>query len=520
MRLQSFLSGQWQDGAGEGLALYNPVNGAELARASGEGLDLASALAFGRERGGTALRAMSYGERAAMLKAVAGVLTDNRERYQQIALENSGNTAGDAALDVDGGIGTLKYYASLGKKLGDGHYLLEGEPEQLTRDPQFQALHLLTPLTGIAVHINAFNFPSWGLWEKAAVALLAGVPVLAKPATATALLSHEMVKDVLGAKVLPEGALSLLCGGGRELMDLLTAQDAVAFTGSADTARLLHGNANVLDHNVRFNVEADSLNSAILGPDVTHDSPEFALFIREVVREITVKAGQKCTAIRRVLVPAGQLDAVAEALTAKLAATLTGDPREEGVRMGPLVSRAQQETARQGIDSLLAETRALSDNSGFEPVGEGTEQGYFIPPTLLCCDQPRECQRVHQLEVFGPVSTLMPYQDGADAFALATRGGGSLVASVFSADDDFAQQAALSLGSAHGRVLMVDESIGRSHSGHGVVMPQCVHGGPGRAGGGEELGGLRGLQFYHQRSAVQASEGRIARLLAQGTQLS
>ena len=511
MRLKSYLSGQWVDGSGEGAALFNPATGAEIARASGDGLDLKAALEYARATGGPALRAMSFGERAAMIRAVADVLAANRDRYNALALENSGNTAGDAALDVDGGIGTLKYYAALGKKLGEARYLTDGEPEQLTREAAFKAVHVMTPLTGVAVHINAFNFPSWGLWEKAGVTWLAGVPVVAKPATATALLSHEMVRDVIEAGVLPDGALSLICGGGRDLMDHLSPQDAVAFTGSADTARMLRGHPNVIAHNVRFNVEADSLNTALLGPDATPDSPEFALFVREVVKEMTVKAGQKCTAVRRILVPAGQVDAVIATLSEKLSATSVGNPAEDGVRMGPLVSAAQRQAALEGLVALTAEAEVVCGGGNNVPA-----DGYFVPPTLLRCDSPMQAEKVHALEVFGPVATVMPYADADQAIALAAKGGGSLVASVFTGDDDFALKAAVAMGAHHGRLLIVDEEIGRAHSGHGVVMPQCIHGGPGRAGGGEELGGLRGLGFYMRRAAVQASEGRIAKLMDGG----
>jgi 3,4-dehydroadipyl-CoA semialdehyde dehydrogenase len=510
MQLQSYLNGEWQTGSGAGEALCNPVSGAELARASGEGLDLAAALAYSREHGAT-LRALSFVERAGLLRAIAEVLVANRESYVQTAQDNSGNTLIDAAIDIDGGMGTLKYYASLGKRLGDANTLFEPGLEQLTRDENFRAGHLLSPITGVAVHINAFNFPSWGLWEKVAVALLAGVPVLAKPATTAALLSYQMVRDVIEADVLPAGALSLICGGGRELMNLLTAQDAVAFTGSADTALKLRSNANVLASSPRFTVEADSVNAALLGPDAGPDSAEFQFFIKEVAREMTVKAGQKCTAIRRIFVPAEQLDAVASALVARLGKTSVGDPRAEGVRMGPLVNRAQAETAWRGIETLASEARILCGGErDFALVGDNVDPACFVPPTLLCCDEPSKGERVHDTEVFGPVATLMPYRDAGEAFALIARGGGSLVCSVFSGDDEFAEAAMRALAPYHGRLLLVDASIGDGHSGHGIVMPQCVHGGPGRAGGGEELGGLRGLRFYHQRSAVQASQSRLA----------
>lgn len=434
-------------------------------------------------------------------------------KYAEIALRNSGNTAADATLDIDGGIGTLKYYAGLGRSLGETHLLAEAGSDRLTRDENFRAGHVWTPVRGVAVHINAFNFPSWGLWEKAAVSLLSGVPFLAKPATATAWLAAEMVRDVVDADILPDGAMSLLCGGGRDLMDMLQPGDVVAFTGSADTALHLRANPNVLRHNIRFGVEADSLNLCCLGPDVTPDMEEWGLFVREVVREMTSKAGQKCTAIRRILVPRAMARQATEALAEALGKITVGDPRNEGVRMGPLVSKAQQAAARDGLDRLKAEaTVAFGGDADFAPEGVDGTKACFVQPTLLVCDQPSAATAVHEVEVFGPVATLMPYDDVEQAGALARRGGGSLAASVFTADDDFAADFSVEIAAAHGRILVVDATIGKGHSGHGVVMPQCVHGGPGRAGGGEELGGLRGLRFYHQRTAIQTSQARLARL--------
>jgi 3,4-dehydroadipyl-CoA semialdehyde dehydrogenase len=498
IRLQSYLAGRWQDGAGNGASLKDPVSGEVIATASGDGLDMKEALAFARDKGGPALRALSFTARAGLINAVAGVLADNRERYNAIALANSGNTAVDAALDVDGGIGTLKYYASIGRKLGETRILAEASDDQLTKDEAFRGRHIWTTSARVAVHINAFNFPSWGLWEKAAVSLLAGVPFLAKPATATSWLAYEMVKDVVAAGVLPEGALSLLCGGGRDLMDHLQPGDVVAFTGSADTAAQLRSNPNVIASNIRFAVEADSLNLCALGPDAEPASPEFAAFIKEVSREMSVKAGQKCTAIRRVLVPRARVDDVVTALKPALAKALMGDPRTEGVRMGPLVSRSQAEAAWAGLAALKPETQVVA--------GGGNDDGScFVPSTLLLCNDPLSAKAVHEIEVFGPVATLMPYDSVEQAAELARRGGGSLVASVFSGDAAFLAGFVPAIATAHGRVMVVDGSVAASHSGHGVVMPHCIHGGPGRAGGGEELGGLRGFRFYMQRSAIQGS---------------
>ncbi|MDH3240298.1 MAG: 3,4-dehydroadipyl-CoA semialdehyde dehydrogenase [Alphaproteobacteria bacterium] len=506
MKLSSFVNGSWVEGTDAGEALVDPVTGEELARASTVGIDIGAAMDYGRRIGGPALREMTYGERAKLLGAIAEALTANREAYGEIALANSGNTKVDAAIDIDGGIGTLQFFARLGERLGDARALKDGRLDRLSREESFQALHLSVPLRGIAVHVNAFNFPSWGLWEKAAVALLAGVPVFAKPATATCLLSHRMVKDVIDAGLLPDGALSLVCGSAREISANVIGRDAIAFTGSADTATTLRTDPNVASTNVRLNVEADSLNTAILGPDAAPGGPEFDLYVREVVKEMTQKAGQKCTAIRRALVPAALIDAVAEALEARLAGTKTGNPRNEDVRMGPVVSKSQQAAVLAALGKLKSETQVVTGDGDFRPLDADPERACFVPATLLRCTDPKGAAAVHEIEAFGPVCTLMPYDGPEDAFALAARGGGSLAASVFTGDGEFAKHAVAGIGADHGRVLVVDSSVGRGQTGHGIVMPQCVHGGPGRAGGGEELGGLRALGFYHQRLAVQ---GRV-----------
>lgn len=511
MKLANYVTGKWIEGTDAGIPLVDPVLGTELARASTTGLDIAAALDFARGKGGPALRGMTYAERGAMLGKIADVLTANRDKYFAIAQENSGNTKTDAAVDVDGGIGTLKFYARLVGGLGDKRYLKDGGFDRLGRDEAFQAIHVDVPLHGVAIHINAFNFPSWGLWEKAAVALLSGVPVLSKPATATALLTQAMVKDAIDSGLLPSGALNLICGSARDLLDHVRSGDAVAFTGSADTARQLKANPAVIASNIRFNVEADSLNLSLLGPDAKADSPEFALFVREVVREMSVKAGQKCTAIRRAFVPQALLGAVTDALAAEIAKIVTGNPRNETVTMGPVVSKSQQKAVLEGIALLKKETKAVTgDKTVF--VDADPKISCFVAPTLLRCDDAKAAKAVHEVEVFGPVATLMPYGSKEEAFGFAARGGGSLVCSVFTGDDAFAAEASLSLAPSHGRVLIVDEAVGKSQTGHGIVMPMCVHGGPGRAGGGEELGGLRGLRFYHHRVAVQGRTSHLQKI--------
>ncbi|HEX7007841.1 MAG TPA: 3,4-dehydroadipyl-CoA semialdehyde dehydrogenase [Alphaproteobacteria bacterium] len=519
MKLANYVGGRWVEGTGTGTRLVDPVLGDELATASTEGVDLGAALDYARRTGGPALRKLSYGERAALLGKIVEVLNANKEKYQATAQANSGNTKADAAIDIDGGIGTLFFFSRLGAKLGDKRALKDGGFDRLGKDEAFQAMHLAVPLQGVAIHINAFNFPSWGLWEKAAVALLAGVPVLAKPATATALLSYQMVKDVVDAGVLPEGALSLVCGSARDLLDHVTGQDAIAFTGSADTAHMLRANRHVIESGVRFNVEADSLNSSLLGPDATDGSPEFDLFVREVAREMTQKAGQKCTAIRRAFVPRALIDKVSGALEARLAKTVVGNPRNESVTMGPVVNRTQQKAVLDAIERLSAESKTVVGGPP-KPVDADPEVGCFVAPTLLRCDDPASATAVHSVEAFGPACTLMPYDSAEQAITLAARGGGSLAASVFTADDKFAADAALGLAASHGRVLVVDDKVGKSSTGHGIVMPSCVHGGPGRAGGGEELGGLRGLRFYHQRLAVQGRLDRLQALAANAAEVS
>ena len=515
MKLASYVGGGWVEGGGRGVALTDPVLGDELARASSEGIDIGAAMDYARKTGGPALRRLSFAQRAGLLKEIADTLGANRDGYFETALANSGNTKTDSAIDIDGGIGTVKFFARLGESLGETRNLRDGGFDRLARDEAFQAMHLSVPIEGVAIHINAFNFPSWGLWEKAAVALLAGVPVLAKPATATALLTYRMVRDVIEAGVLPAGALSLVCGSARGLTEHVTGADAIAFTGSAETANALRAHPGVIASAVRFNVEADSLNTSLLGPDAKQGTAEFDLFVREVAREMTQKAGQKCTAIRRALVPAALMDDVAGAIDARLAKTVTGNPRNETVTMGPIVNKTQQQAVLGAIGRLKEEAKVITGDGDFQPVDADADVSSFVPPTLLRCDHPKDARAVHEVEAFGPVCTLMPYGNAQEAYDLAGRGGGSLTASVFTADEAFAAEATLGLGANHGRVLVVDESIGKSQTGHGIVMPMCVHGGPGRVGGGEELGGLRGLRFYHQRLAIQ---GRVdwLKALAEG----
>ena len=512
--LESYLGGKWQAGEGQGAPLVNPTTGDTIARASSKGLDLKAALQHSRNVGGPALRKLTYVQRAALLGKIADTLAARRDEWFEIARKNSGNTKADAAIDVDGAIGTLKYFAKIGAKLGDAQLLRDGAPMRLARDANFQGLHVGVPLDGVAVHINAFNFPAWGLWEKAAVSLLAGVPVFAKPATATAWLSQEMVSAVIDAAVLPEGTLSILCGPPNDLLDHLQLGDVVAFTGSADTGEGIRRHAHIGKQNIRVNIEADSLNAALLGPDAQPGLPEFNFFVREVVREMTSKTGQKCTAIRRVLVPAEAAAAATEAIADALRKVVVGDPANAMTGMGPVVNMAQRKAVEEGIAKLSKQADVAYAPENFAPLDADVTRGAFAPPTLLEVRDSSNADVIHEVEVFGPVATVIAYRNKEDAFALARRGGGSLAASVFSSDAAFLTEAAAALGTTHGRIMLIDPSIGDSHTGHGIVLPSCTHGGPGRAGGGEELGGLHGLWFYHQRVAMQGGGTTLSDIAA------
>jgi 3,4-dehydroadipyl-CoA semialdehyde dehydrogenase len=513
--LKSYLGGKWQAGTEQSVALVNPCDGTTLAWASSKGLDLKATLDYSRNVGGPELRKLSYAQRAELVGKIAETLAEKRDEWFEISRKNSGNTRADAAIDVDGAIGTLKYFAKIGGKLSDAHMLRDGAPMRLARDSNFQGLHVGVPLHGVAVHINAFNFPAWGLWEKAAVSLLAGVPVLAKPATSTAWLAQEMVSAVIEAGILPPGSLSILCGSPSDLLDHLQLGDVVAFTGSADTGEAIRQHPRIRRLNIRVNIEADSLNAALLGPDAAPGSPAFDFFVREVVREMTLKTGQKCTAIRRVLIPAEQAEAVTQAIVNSLSKIVVGNPANPAVTMGPVVNMAQRKSVEEGIRRLAEHAQVAYSPEKFSPVDANSERGAFVPPALLRLRSSADGNIVHEMEVFGPVATVVPYRDKQDAFALAQRGGGSLAASVFSGDAAFLAEAAAELATTHGRLLLVDPSIGDSHTGHGIVLPSLMHGGPGRAGGGEELGGLNGLWFYHQRTAVQGPAAVLAALVAQ-----
>jgi 3,4-dehydroadipyl-CoA semialdehyde dehydrogenase len=503
--LSNYLAGRAQHGTGPGAPLFDPLLGHELVRVDASGLNLAEGFAFAREKAGPALRAMSYGQRASLLEAIANVLQARRDDYYGISTANSGTVRNDTAVDVDGGIYTLATYAKLGRTLGERHHLVDGEMVRLGKDPAFQSQHVLVPTRGVALFINAFNFPSWGLWEKAAPALLAGVPVVVKPATATAWLTQRMVHDVVQAGVLPHGALSVICGSSAGLLDQLHPFDVVSFTGSADTASIIRSHPAITRRSVRVNIEADSINSALLLRSDAATREALDLLAKEVAREMTQKSGQKCTAIRRVFVPEELFEEAAQAISARLAKTVVGNPRNSAVRMGSLVSREQFVSVREGLAELKAHTQVLHDGAAHAIVDADPQIACCIGPTLLGARDPDRSSQVHDIEVFGPVATLMPYRDTEHAVALVRRGQGSLVASLYGSDADILAATALELADSHGRVHVISPDVAESQTGHGNVMPQSLHGGPGRAGGGEELGGLRALNFYHRRTAVQAA---------------
>lgn len=509
--LSSFVSGRWQAGSGKPATLVNPATEEVVAEANADGIDRAAALAFARKEGGPALRAMTFAARGEMLRALSRAIHAHRDELIALAIANGGNTRSDAKFDIDGATGTLAHYADLGAELGDARVIVDGDAQQLGRSARLFGQHALVPREGAAVHVNAFNFPAWGLAEKAAVAWLAGMPVVSKPATSTALVSFRIAEIVVESGALPAGAFSFLAGSAGDLLDHLAAQDCLAFTGSSVTGAMLRGGKRVVVDSVRVNVEADSLNAAVLGPDVEPGSDLFHLFVGDVVRDMTQKTGQKCTAIRRVYVPAALADAVREAIVERLSVVKVGDPAREDVSMGPVATLDQLRDVRDGIGRLRAAAELVC--GGAEPIdglGAPKGKGFFVAPTLLASRAPEPRDAVHSLEVFGPVATMIAY-DGSSARAveLVRAGGGGLVASVYSDDKAFLRATVLGIASHHGRVTIGSTKVAGQAVPPGTVLPQLVHGGPGRAGGGEELGGRRGLAFYLQRVALQGDRALL-----------
>ena len=496
--LRSHVCGNWVAGKGSPQKLLNPATEATLATASSEGVDLGAALDYARKTGGPALRALSFEKRGALLKAVADAMQDARDDLIGLGISNGGNTRSDAKFDVDGAIGTLLAYSELGTSLGETKVLLDGEGLQLGRSPRFHGQHVLTPRRGVAVHINAFNFPAWGFAEKAAVALLAGMPVLSKPATSSAMVAHRIIQLIVEAKLLPEGALQLLVGSPRDLVQRLGAQDVLAFTGSGDTGQKIRALPNIIRNSVRVNVEADSLNAAVLGPDVEPRSDMYELFLKEVVRDMTQKAGQKCTAIRRIIVPEQVAQEVKSDLAELLAVVKVGDPTDEETKMGPLATASQLDEARSGVEGL-------GGKIAFGSTGKVLEKGFFISPVLV--EEPGPA--AHEREVFGPIASLIAYSDNPGE--IVARGNGGLVCSLHSEDQEFIEKTVAEVAPYHGRIYLGHPKVELS-PGPGTVLPQLVHGGPGRAGGGEELGGARGLAFYLQRTALEGARPVIAKI--------
>lgn len=504
--LKNYALGKWTEGAGALADIPSAVTGEIVARGGSGGLDFKAMADYARNVGGKNLRKLTFHERAAIVKGLAQAVMDKKEELYQLNF-HTGATRKDGWIDIEGGAGTFFSMASKAKReLPDGYLLVDGPVEQISREGTFLAQHVYTPLKGVAVHINAFNFPVWGMMEKLAVSLIAGVPAIVKPATATAYLCEAAFRVMEETGLLPDGAAQLIIGSTGDLFDHLGGQDVVSFTGSASTAAKLKSHPTIIRESVRFVSEQDSLNASMLGPDATAESPEFSLFVKEVVREMTVKAGQKCTAIRRALVPETMMDAAAKAIAEGLARTTIGDPANDAVRMGALVSLSQREDVKAKVSELKSETKVVFGDGPFgEIVGADAVSGAFVSPMLLRCDDPWRARAVHEVEAFGPVSTLMPYKSLDDAIDLCNKGGGSLVMSLFTHDPEIARDVVLGAGCFHGRVCVINRDCARESTGHGSPLPVLVHGGPGRAGGGEEMGGTRGVRHYMQRTAIQGS---------------
>lgn len=501
--LQSFIGGRWI-GADAAQALKSAIDGQIVAHTHAEKLDFAEAVGFARQSGTPALLKLDFQSRAQILKALGKYLMERKEQLYAIS-HHSGATRMDSWIDIEGGAGTLFAYAGMGtRELPSGNLVHEGPAIPLGKQNHFAGTHILVPRGGMAVHINAFNFPIWGMLEKFAPTFLAGMPCIVKPATATSYVTEACVRLMHESGLLPEGSLQLIVGSTGDLLDRLEGPDVVTFTGSADTAAKLRVHPNLIRNSIPFNAEADSLNCAILAPDVTPDDEEFELFVKEVAREMTVKAGQKCTAIRRIIVPDNRIDAVAERLAARLAKVVVGDPSKEGVKMGALASHDQLEDVSGRVDALLASSELLFRGEA-QFVGDNVAEGAFFAPTLLQSRDPHAEGGAHDIEAFGPVSTLMGYAEIDEALALAARGKGSLVSTLVTKDPRIAAQVVPAAAAWHGRVHVLDAEAARESTGHGSPLPMLKHGGPGRAGGGEELGGIRAVKHYLQRTAVQGS---------------
>jgi oxepin-CoA hydrolase/3-oxo-5,6-dehydrosuberyl-CoA semialdehyde dehydrogenase len=508
-KLQNYVTGNWITGDGDGQILYNAVNGDAIAAATTKGLDFAAMLEYGRKTGGPALQKMTFHERGRMLRALALHLIGHKEKFYTISYK-TGATRLDSWIDIEGGIGNLFANASLRRKFPNETFCLDGESHNLSKGGTFIGQHILVPKEGVAVHINAFNFPVWGMLEKIAVNLLAGVPAIVKPASLTCYLTQAVVKEIAASGILPHGALQLICGSAGDLLDNVTAQDVITFTGSASTGLMLKSQRRILEECVPFNMEADSLNCIVLGEDVTPQMPEWEIFIKEVRKEMTVKAGQKCTAIRRIFVPENKLEDMHIALGKALSQTTIGNPENEKVRMGALAAKSQVEEVKKHVSELLQSAQLIyGDFENFDVIDADKNKGAFLSPLLLLAEDAFGAEEVHSIEAFGPVSTLMPYRNIDEAKELAKKGKGSLVCSIVTADNKIAKEFVLGAATHHGRILVLNNECAKESTGFGSPLPLLVHGGPGRAGGGEEMGGVRGVKHYMQRVAVQGSPTTI-----------
>jgi len=512
MVLKNYALGKWTAGEGEGQALYNAITGAKIAETSSKGLDFGEMMDYAREVGGPTLRKMTFHQRGRMLKALALHLISIKDKFYALSAQ-TGATKLDSWIDIEGGIGNLFTYASLRKQFPDETFYVDGETAPLSKGGSFIGQHICVPKQGVAIHINAFNFPIWGMLEKISVNLLAGVPAIVKPATVTCYLTELMVKEIIDTGILPEGSLQLICGSARGILDKVTSQDVVTFTGSASTGRMLKAHENIVNESVPFNMEADSLNCCVLGDDVNPGDIEFDIFIKEVQKEMTVKAGQKCTAIRRIIVPTNKVEDVQIALGKRLAKTTLGDPSVEGVRMGSLAGLEQREEVKEKVLELSKSQEIVyGDLNHFDVVGADKEKGAFLAPILFLNDDPFTKTDCHNIEAFGPVSTIMPYKNIEEAIELAKMGKGSLVCSIITADDSIAKEFVMGAAANHGRILILNADCAKESTGHGSPMPMLTHGGPGRAGGGEEMGGKRGVMHYLQRTAIQGHPTSITKV--------
>lgn len=508
-KLGNYITGNWITGDGDGQLLYNAVTGEAIAAATTKGLDFQSITNYARTVGNPALSKMTFHERGNMLKALALHLRNHLDKFYKISYQ-TGATKADSWVDIEGGIGNLFANASLRRKFPDEVFCIDGESHNLSKNNTFMGTHILVPKEGVAIHINAFNFPVWGMLEKIAVNLLAGMPAIVKPATVTSYLTEAVVREIIASKILPEGALQLVCGSAGDLLDHVTSQDVITFTGSASTGLMLRSQPKILKENVPFNMEADSLNCIVLGEDVTPDKPEWDIFIKEVRKEMTLKAGQRCTGIRRIFAPENKMEDIWKAISTSLAQTVIGNPLNEKVRMGSLAGETQRREVREQVQKLLASSQIVYGSlDSVSVVDADANKGSFLSPILLMNEAPFTSKEVHEVEAFGPVSTIMPYKGIDEAIALSKLGKGSLCSSIVTADNKIAKQYVIAAATHHGRILVLNNECAKESTGHGSPLPLLVHGGPGRAGGGEEMGGLRGVKHYLQRTAIQGSPTTI-----------